>query len=132
MREKNRSLSASRHKPGTPSARRLLDCERPQALLSPEQRAFLGRAAPRYVWWKTPDEAIGLLQHLLARIMDYGTLEDVIALRRLFGDEMLREVLRRSVIGQFRPRSWSFWHYQLGLAEFPEIPVPPLPTRRSL
>lgn len=113
------------------SPKELLASDNPAAHLMPEQTAFLLRVAPRYVWWKTPEKALWSVQHLLARIMDYGTLADLIELRRLFGEEILCEVLACAVLGQFRPRSWSFWHYQLGIAVYPEKPVPSLPTRRN-
>lgn len=114
------------------SPQELFASDNPALYLSPDQAAFLLRIAPRYVWWKTPEKALWSVQHLLARIMDYGTLTDLIELRRLFGEEILQEVLASALIGQFRPRSWFFWHYQLDMAVYPDKPVPPLPTRRNV
>jgi len=42
---------------------------------------------------------------------------------------MLIEVLTHAEIGQFTPRSWTYWHYRLGIADIDQ--VPPLPSRRT-
>ncbi len=62
--------------------------------------------ARRYVWWKTPTEAVALPKRLIAQVMNMGDHRDVEALARLVGDAVLR----------------------LGLADVGR--VPPLPTRR--
>lgn len=90
--------------------------------------AALKPLASKYVWWKTPDDAIELPQRVMAQVMDIGDYDDVLALVALVGDETLREVLTHAEAGQFTPRSWHYWHYRLGLAA-PEC-VPPLPVRR--
>ena len=60
--------------------------------------------------------------------MDIGDYDDVQELVKQVGDDYLREVLTDAEIGQFSPRSWTYWHYRLDLAE--PGAVPPLPTRR--
>lgn len=44
------------------------------------------------------------------------------------GDDILRETIKNAEAGQFSPKSWSYWHYRLRLAEVDK--VLPLPTRR--
>lgn len=60
--------------------------------------------------------------------MDLGDWEDAQALADNVGDEVLRDVLEHAEAGQFRARSWAYWHYRLGVAEIGQ--VPPLPVRR--
>lgn len=65
---------------------------------------------------------------VIARIMNIGDYDDVLALARQVGDDMLREVLAQAEIGEFNERSWAYWHYRLGLAD--GLDVPPMPKRR--
>lgn len=90
---------------------------------------ILRNLAPSYVWWKTPDEALKYPDHLMARIMDFGTIEDMADLVHAVGRDRLRLVIARAEAGWFRPQSWYLWHYWLGLARFGKVPVPPLPER---
>ena len=84
--------------------------------------------AAKYIWWKTPDEAMQWPERVIAQVMDIGDWDDVQALVSEVGDDALREVLAHAQAGQFSPRSWAFWHYRLGLCEVDK--VPPLPVRR--
>jgi hypothetical protein len=84
--------------------------------------------ARKYVWWKTPDDAAAFPERLIAQVMNLGDYADVVALAEEVGDDTLREVLRRAEAGQFSERSWTYWHYRLGLARLEQ--VPPLPVRR--
>ena len=90
--------------------------------------ATLKTLARKYLWWKTPDEAVAFPERLIAQVMDLGDFEDVAALAEQAGEATLREVLLHGEAGQFSARSWAYWHYRLGLAEVGE--VPPLPVRR--
>jgi hypothetical protein len=92
------------------------------------QRNLLRDLAGRYVWWKSPDEAIQYPQRVIAQVMNIGDFDDVQRLSRAFQDDLLREVIRRAEIGQFNARSWTYWHYRLNMAGIGE--VPPLPARR--
>lgn len=96
--------------------------------LNPEQREYLIRLAPGYIWWKTPKEALQYPMHLVARIMDRGELEDVRELAQHFDNERLAAVLRQAEIDWFHPHSWSYWHYRLGIAKTADEP-PPMPKR---
>ncbi|MGH9485753.1 MAG: hypothetical protein ACRD1F_11920 [Terriglobales bacterium] len=91
-------------------------------------REALRPFARKYAWWKTPEQALAAPARVIAQVMDLGDWEDAQALAANVGDEVLRGVLRRAEAGQFRARSWAFWHYRLGLAEIGR--VPPLPVRR--
>jgi hypothetical protein len=91
-------------------------------------REELMRFAKRYIWWQTPEKAVELPQRVVAQVMNLGDYDDVQALAKLVGDDYLREVLAQAEIGQFNARSWTYWHYRLGLAEPGK--VPPMPTRK--
>ena len=101
-------------------------------LRPPEQaRECLRQLASRYVWWKSPDEAMQYPHRVAAQVMNLGTWEDLTAMIEATGEEYLREVLRHAEAGQLDARSWHYWHYRLGLAEFPSRPVPRMPERRT-
>ena len=68
-------------------------------------------------------------ERVAAQVMDIGELEDITQLLNASDEGYLRHVLASAEIGQFRPRSWAYWHYRLGLVE-PGDPVPPQPTRK--
>lgn len=84
--------------------------------------------AAKYIWWKSPEEAIEMPERVIAQVMNIGTFEDVQRLAEKVGDDCLRGVLAHAEVGQFNERSWSYWHYRLGLARPDE--VPPMPTRK--
>ncbi len=84
--------------------------------------AELERVARRLVWWKRPAEALADPHRLLAQVMVYGTVEDVIAARRHFPERAFREILANPPPGVFDPRSWAYWHVALGLEPPEEIP----------
>ena len=85
------------------------------------------RLASRYVWWKTPDEAMQFPLRVMAQVMNMGDFDDMRELAETVGKDALREVLRQAEAGEFNERSWHYWHYRLGLAELDK--VPPLPYR---
>lgn len=84
--------------------------------------------ASKYIWWKSPEEAVAMPERVIAQVMNIGDYSDVQSLASLVGDEVLREVLTRAEAGQFNERSWAYWHYRLGLSNVDQ--VPPLPVRR--
>jgi len=88
----------------------------------------LKRLAGKYIWWKTPEEAIAMPARVAAQVMNIGDYDDVQALAHQVGDQYLRDVLRDAEIGQFNERSWAYWHYRLGLSA-PGC-VPPMPVRK--
>ena len=82
----------------------------------------------KYIWWKSPEEALKLPQRVIAQVMDIGTFDDVQSLAEILGDVALREVLQQAEAGQFSERAWHYWHYRLGLADAAS-PPPDLPQR---
>lgn len=96
--------------------------------MSQIDRDALKRLAGKYIWWKTPDEAVVMPERVIAQVMAIGDYADVQQLVHQVGDDVLREVIAHAQAGQFDPRSWAYWHYRLGLAAVDQ--VPPLPQRR--
>lgn len=88
----------------------------------------LRRLAGKYVWWKTPDEALAMPERVIAQVMNIGDYADVQALAAELGDQALINVLSHAEAGQFNDRSWAYWHYRLGVADLGHVPA--LPTRR--
>ena len=91
-------------------------------------RDALKRLASKYVWWKTPDEAVDMPERVIAQVMNIGDYADVQQLVHQVGDDVLREVIAHAQAGQFGERSWAYWNYRLGLASVDH--VPPMPLRR--
>ena len=80
----------------------------------------------KYIWWKTPDEAVAMPERVIAQVMNIGDYADVHALATLVGDDALRAVLVHAEAGQFSERSWAYWHYRLGLAIVDHVPAAPV------
>lgn len=89
---------------------------------------LLKKFAGKYIWWKTPEEALAMPNQVMSQIMDIGDYMDVQDLVHQVGDEVLRTVISQAQAGQFSPRSWKYWHYRLELAKLGQ--VPPLPVRK--
>lgn len=83
--------------------------------------------ARRVVWFKEPAEALADPVHFLAHVMTYGTVEDLLALQGIVGEEDFCEVLDHAPPGVFDARSWAYWHLKCG-----RHPAPPLPARKGL
>jgi len=86
---------------------------------------FLRPMAAKYIWWKTPDEALKQPARIIAQVMYLGEFCDVEKLTAAVGDETLRDVLTHAEPGYFDERSWDYWHYRLGLAEPEHVPAMP-------
>lgn len=84
--------------------------------------------ARRYIWWDSPAKAMAFPDRIIAQVMNIGDFDDVQALAKQVGDDVLRRVLLHAEAGQFNARSWTYWHYRLGLAELDR--VPPMPVRK--
>jgi len=97
--------------------------------MSPEILDALRAFAARYIWWKTPEEAIAMPDRVIAQVMDIGDYKDVQAVAKLVGDDALRRVSTEAEPGMFRDRSWAYWHYRLGLAGLDDLPPPPTRLR---
>ena len=93
-------------------------------------RDILRYFAAKYIWWKTPDEALRQPERVVAQVMNIGDYDDVQILVSEVGEEYLREVLGRAEIGQYNARSWAYWHYRLGMADPGRVPA--MPRRRTV
>src|SRR6516164_5045640 len=107
------------------------DSESSIASLSRTGFSCLHSLARRYVWWKTPDEAMVFPRRVAAQVTNLGAWEDVVLMVDATGEDFLREVLQSAEAGQFNERSWHYWFYRLGLAEYGVRPVPPMPVRKT-
>ncbi len=96
--------------------------------MSNNAEPILSQLASKYIWWKTPQEALTMPERVMAQVMNIGDYSDLQMLANLVGDDVLRDVIAHAEAGQFNERSWTYWHYRLGLAELEQ--VPPLPARR--
>lgn len=81
--------------------------------------------ARKYVWWKSPEEALSDQQHFVAQLMTLGTLEDTQWLRSRFSRDQLENTLHNAPAGVFTGRAWHYWHIRLGIS-----PIPALPSRQ--
>jgi len=84
----------------------------------------LEQLAKRYVWWESPQWAYEHPTIFLANIMNLGTWEDTQLVRKLLGDEVLKQVLQEAPSGYFNYRAWDYWHSKFGIKN-----IPPLPQR---
>ncbi len=82
------------------------------------------RLARRYAWWKEPDEAMHDLPHLLCQIMAFGTAEDYVVARQIWGEAAIKKALQNARPGAMDDRSWAFWH------RYYNLPLRTLPKRR--
>ena len=63
------------------------------------RRESLRPFASKYIWWKTPEEAVTMPERVIAQVMNIGDYADVQALATLVGDEVLRDVLMHAEAG---------------------------------
>jgi hypothetical protein len=89
---------------------------------------ILQKMAKKYIWWKAPDDAIAKPALVVAQVMNIGDFDDVRLLTGHVGESYLRDILQKAEAGQFNERSWTYWHYRLGLAEPGGVPA--LPVRK--
>jgi len=91
-----------------------------------DENEQIQKLASRYIWWKTPEESMMFPQQVFASVMNLGTLEDLQELESLVGEASLRKTLAAAEAGQFRPRSWTYWHARLNGLFDTEVPPPPV------
>ena len=82
------------------------------------------QVARRVVWFQEPERALADPLRFLARVMVFGTPEDLRALRGIVAKDDYRDVLERTPPGVFDPRSWAYWNLVCG-----RRPAAPLPVR---
>ena len=90
--------------------------------------SILDEMGPKYIWWKTGYSGAFLQRRIVAQVMDIGDYGDVLRVLDELGEDPFRDVLTHAEAGWLNARSWSYWHYRLGLVP-PGEPVPPLPHR---
>lgn len=106
-----------RRPPDTPRGRR------------PEPAARLLREmASKYVWWRPLAEVAANPDLAITQVIELGDYEDVLRVEAAFGHARLAQALQGAEACRFSERSWTYWHYRLGLARPGK--VPPLPRRR--
>lgn len=96
--------------------------------MTPFDPELLKPFAVKYIWWKTPDEAVAMPKRVVAQVMNLGDYVDVQSLILQVGDDVLRDVLAHAEVGQFTPRSWAYWHYRLDVSNVNQVPA--LPVRK--
>ncbi len=80
--------------------------------------------ARRVVWFMEPARVLSEPVLFLSHVMNYGTPEDLAALRGLVGRDEFREALDHAPPGVFDRRSWAYWNLICG-----REPAPPMPMR---
>lgn len=68
-----------------------------------EQSTLLRELARKYVWWKTPDEALQFPQRVIAQVMNIGDYDDVLALCNEQSESVLTQVLMAAEAGVVQP-----------------------------
>ncbi len=85
------------------------------------------RLAQIYSWDMRLEEAMKWPERLLRRVMDIGTLEDIVLMEQAIGKKHLACALRNAPAGALRHKSWTFWHHRLNLVENDkQCPSPPV------
>ena len=85
----------------------------------------LERVAQRLIWFKTPQEALDDPYTFMAHVMTYGTLDDVLTIKRVLGIKAFKEALKHTPPGIMDAKSWNYWHLVTD-----QLPTPPLPRRK--
>ena len=85
-------------------------------MLSKEKKlVFLLKMANKYIWWKTPDDAIKYPLHIILQTMKLGVYEDIQELKHTFGNDKLARAVIESEIGALSSRALSYWICVLNL-----------------
>ncbi len=90
-------------------------------MLAQQQDTEHERLARRYVWWQETEATLVDLPRLLCQIMAFGTAQDYVAARRIWGEAAFMDALRGALPGAMDVRSWVFWHRYF---ELPPCAVP--------
>jgi hypothetical protein len=85
--------------------------------------------ATRYIWWEPARETLTRPLRIIAQVMNLGTPSDCATVQRHFGRRQMKAAIQQADPGWFNPRSWTYWHYQLGLTPWGDE-APPLPERK--
>lgn len=90
-----------------------------------EMESRLQGIAAKLVWHKQPKEALSDTADFLCRVMNLGSLEDVIVTQQAFSKADFIQALQGAAPGILSTPSWNYWHLVLGM-----WPPPPPPQRR--
>ena len=80
--------------------------------------------AQRVVWFESPDETLRQPKRFLAYLMTFGTVEEILTVRKYLSPQDFEAVLADPPPGIFDVHSWSYWN-----GVFDRRPAPPLPQR---
>ena len=85
----------------------------------------LEKVAQRLIWFKSPQDALEDPYTFMAHVMTYGTLNDVLIIKKALGMVAFKEALDHLPPGIIDAKSWNYWNLMVG-----RFPVPPLPERK--
>lgn len=88
------------------------------------QPSDLCAIAQRVIWFESAEETLRRPTRFLAYLMTFGTVEEILTVRRYFPPEDFEAVLADPPAGIFNVRSWSYWN-----GVYNRRPLPPLPER---
>jgi hypothetical protein len=78
--------------------------------------------AARLVWHKKPPDALADTDDFLCRVMNLGSVEDIVTVREFYSRDDFIRALRGAPPGVLSKASWNYWHLVLGLWPPPEVP----------
>lgn len=81
-----------------------------------DRTAEADRLARTYVWWQDPEITVADPRRLLCQILKLGRPEDYVAAERLWGREVMRQVLMSVRPGEIDAKAEHFWRLHFGLA----------------
>lgn len=84
--------------------------------------------AKKYVWWLSAREASERSDLVITQVMELGDYGDICRLEAALGRQAFARALRRAEAGRLSDRSWTYWHYRLGLARPGRVPRLPKRT----
>ena len=87
----------------------------------------LQKVAQRMVWFKSPHDALDDPYTFMAHVMTYGTLKDVIVVKKSLGIDSFKEALDHLPPGIMDETSWHYWSIMMD-----RYPVSSLPERTFL
>jgi hypothetical protein len=93
------------------------------------EREIISEIGRKYLWWQPADGRPHPQDRMIAQIMNFGTLDDMLLLERTIGPERLVGIMTRAEPGWLSDRSWELWRGRLSAATGAVIPDEP--PRRS-
>jgi hypothetical protein len=90
------------------------------------------RVARRVMWFEEPERALAGPIQFLARVMVFGAVEDLKALRGIVSKNDYREVLEYAPAGALDVGSWAYWNLVCDQQPTPPLPIRSLPPTRPM